>query len=98
MKEALLIKKVKEELKDWICWKPAKVRFYETDIFSVFDLCCWKNSQIKFIQVTTSPHISARRKKIETFMKKYNVGVPRDCEISVWGWNKKKKEFRKVMV
>lgn len=97
-KEAVIRDKVKKALeKDhWITWCPANVKYQETDIWGIFDLVAWHwTNNIKFVQFTTSSNISARRKKIENFLEKNELNTDfEEVEFEVWGWNKKKKEFK----
>jgi len=51
-------------------------------------------SEIKFLQLTTSPNISARRKKIKVFMVENKIPHKIAVDIEIWGWNQKKKEFK----
>ncbi len=78
----------------WTCWYPKKVRFHATDIFGIADLICCRKNKIQLIQLTTSPNVSSRRKKIMSFLKKFKVALP----ISIWSWNSKKKIFKKEKV
>lgn len=96
MNEAYIRKKVVSELENdhWICWWPAKVMFKENDIFGVFDLVCVRGEQLKFIQLTTSPNISARVKKILQFTQPNRISLP----VEVWGYQKKKHQFKKVIL
>jgi hypothetical protein len=97
-KEAVIRKKAVEilESKGFVHWYPAKVRFKQNDIFGIFDLVCWrkKSSDIKFIQLTTCSNLSARRKKIQFFMKENKMPSKVSFGIEIWGWNQKNKEFK----
>jgi hypothetical protein len=99
-KEKLIRKKAIEilEKQNWLIWKAPKVKFIQTDIFGVFDMVCWqkKTSRIKFIQLTTLSNLSARRKKIQGFLKKNEI-YPR-IKIELWGWNGNKKTFKVELI
>lgn len=94
MKEALIRAKVREllEADKWYFWFPVRTKWNSNDIFTIFDAMAIKGTTIRYIQYTTLPNISARKKKIMDFFKLRQVYVP--CEI--WGWNKKKKDFKIV--
>jgi len=94
MKEREIRKKAIKELKElgYICWYPPKVRWKkEGDIFGVFDLVATKENIIRFIQLTTTPNLSARRKKIQNWMRENKI----KWSAEVWAYNKKKKVFKK---
>jgi hypothetical protein len=91
-KESMIRKKAIELLakNKWTHWFAPKVKFHETDIFGIADLICCRKNKIKFIQLTTLPNISFKRKKIINFFKKNKVKLP----IEIWAWNSKKKKFK----
>ena len=95
-KETLIRKKVVEilEKKGWLVWYPAKVKFKQNDVFGIIDLLALKGKRKKNIQLTTLPNISARRKKILNFKKKFNVEI----SVEIWAWNGKKKQFKKETI
>lgn len=97
-KESVIRKKAVEilEKKGFVYWYPAKVRFKQNDIFGVFDLVCWrkKTSDIKFVQLTTCSNLSARRKKIDGFIRTNRIPKKLAVDIEIWGWNNKKREFK----
>jgi len=100
-KESLIRKKAVDILtKDkWVIWWPAKVKFKQNDIFGIFDLACCKKGtgDIKFIQLTTAPNLSARRKKIQFFMAENQIKGPKasfGAEVEIWAWAAKRHEFR----
>lgn len=82
----------------YIVWCPPNVKYAQTDIFGIFDGVAVKKGNNKhtaselllYIQWTTKPNISARRKKILAFFEENFLHIP--CEI--WGWDDKKKEFK----
>lgn len=90
------IKKLEEE--KFIYWYPAKVKYKQNDIFGSFDVICWqkKTGKLKFIQLTTLPNLSTRRKKIQAFLKKNKINSfsIRNIKIEVWAWNALKKIFK----
>ena len=91
-KENLIRKRAIEilEKEKWSCWFAPKVKFHETDIFGIADLICCRKSKIKFIQLTTIPNVSYKRKKIINFLKKHKVALP----IEIWVWSNKRKSFK----
>ena len=100
-KESLIRKKAIEilEKEKWTVWWPAKVKFKQNDIFGAFDvICCKKGAgNLKFIQLTTLPNLSARRKKIKYFLKKNRISGPRTvfkAEVEIWAWAGNRKEFK----
>jgi len=94
--EAKIRKKAIEILTDkkWVCWFPKKVKFHETDIWGIADLICCQKKRVRFIQLTTLPNVSAKRRKILSFCKKNRVEIP----VEIWGWHQKRKEFRRERV
>jgi len=95
-KESLIRKKAVKILQDrgFVCWYAPKVKFHETDIFGVVDLLALRGKQRKNIQLTTLPNVSAKRKKITAFFKKYKVEFP----VEIWAWCSKKKGFKKELI
>jgi len=92
MKEALLRKKATHFLQSqgWVVWFPKKVKFWETDIFGVYDILAAKKNRLRFIQITTLSNLSARRKKIDRFLISNRVKIPSE----VWAYDAKKKYFK----
>jgi len=92
MKEAYLRKKAIQLLQKqgWIVWFPKKVKFQETDIFGCYDLICARGSEIRLIQITTTPNLSARRRKIKNFLDVNQLKLPSE----VWAYSKKIKCFK----
>ena len=82
------------EDKGWIVWFAPKVKYQQTDVFGIIDLLAIKGKRMKKIQLTTLSNISTRRKKIQKFLKKFKI----EMSVQIWGWDKKKKEFRKEKV
>jgi len=95
-KEAVIRKKIIQilEKERWVCWYPKKVKFHETDVFGIVDLLALRGKQRKNVQLTTLPNVSAKRKKITNFLKKYKVEFP----VEIWGWDGKKRKFRKERI
>lgn len=96
MKETAIRQKVKKELQfdGFLVWYPPRTR-WSGDIFTIFDLIAWKKDKMVMIQLTTYSNMSARCRKIRNYCKLYSLDYP---EMWVWGWNAKKKEFRKIKV
>jgi len=84
------------EKQKWLIWWPSRAIFKQNDIFGIFDLICLKKraGDLKFIQLTTLSNLSTRRKKIKNFLKKNRLFKKNPMNIEVWGWNKRKKEFK----
>jgi len=103
-KEAITRKKAIQilERKGWLVWHGPKVKYKQTDIFGTFDLICWKKrvGELKFIQLTTLPNLSTRRKKIKNFLKKnkINTKILPAVEIELWAWNKNNKKFKVELI
>jgi len=95
-KEAVIRKKIIKILEDqgYICWYAPKVKYKTTDVFGIVDLLALRGRQRKNIQLTTLPNLSAKRKKITTFLEKYRVEFP----VEIWAWCQKKKKFKKERV
>ncbi len=97
-KESLIRKKAVGilEKEGFVYWYPAKVKFKQNDIFGVFDLVCWRKrtTNIKFLQLTTLSNLSARKKKIEGFLRKNRFPRKVTVGIEIWGWNQRKKDFK----
>lgn len=98
MKESVIRKKAIAILKEenYLTWYPSPVRWKkEIDIFGVFDIVAVKHMKVpRFIQITTLSNISARKHKIEKIFKKM---LPL-MGIEVWGYDKKKKKFKIVVL
>ena len=94
MKESTLRKKAIDILQkaDWVTWRPPRVKFFETDVFGIFDILAWKLDELRGIQITTLPNKSARIKKIQNFLIKNNLGKALTME--VWAYDIKKKQYR----
>lgn len=86
------------ESERWIYWYPPKVKFKQNDIFGAFDMVCCKKKigTIKFIQLTTVSNLSARRKKIQNFLKENRVAAQKSfaAGVEIWAWNKRHKKFK----
>ena len=95
-KEALIRKKAIQILEKagWITWFASKVKYQQTDVFGIIDLLALRGKERKNIQLTTLPNVSAKRKKIISFLRKFKVQLP----VEIWAWSNKKKEFRKEKV
>lgn len=95
-KEAEIRKKAIQILNKggWITWHPSRARYKQNDIFGIIDLLAVKGKIMKKIQLTTLPNISTKRNKINSFLKKFKV----ELLVEIWGWDKKRKNFRKEKV
>lgn len=95
-KESLIRKRAIEKLRadGWIIWFAPKVKYQQTDVFGIIDLLALKGKRKKNIQLTTPPNVSAKRKKITNFLKKFKVELP----VEIWAWNQKKRKFKKEKV
>ena len=98
MKEAIIRKKAIEILtkENYISWYPSPVRWKkEIDIFGVFDIVAVKHLKVpRFIQITTLSNISARKHKV---LKVFNDVLPL-MSIEIWGYDKKKKIFKVIVL
>ena len=94
--ESVIRKKCLEELEScgWITWYPSKVKFKQNDIFGIIDLLALKGKNKKNIQLTTLSNLSARRKKIISFIEKNKIQIT----VEIWAWNKRDKTFKKVKI
>ena len=81
-----------ERLEKWeyAYWFPPKVKFYQQDIFGVFDLVAAHEADLILVQLTTKSNLSHRRKKIQKFFAENNVRLPL-CYI--WAWDEAGKDF-----
>ncbi len=95
-KESVIRKKVIQLLEDdgWVCWFPPKVKFRESDVFGIIDVLALKGKNKKNIQLTTLPNISAKRKKIRSFLERTKVQLT----VEIWAWDKKRRKFKKEKV
>lgn len=83
MTEKYIFEKLKKYIGDkGVIWKPAKVKFYQNDIFGIFDcVVLMKNGEFLFIQITTKKHVSDRRKKIKKFLEDNSIVAPKNAVI-----------------
>ena len=95
-KEAEIRKKAIRILEagEWVTWYPPKVKYKQTDIFGIIDVLALKGKRKKNIQLTTLPNLSAKRKKITSFLKTFKVELP----VEIWAWDKKKRKFKKEKI
>ena len=97
MKESRLRQKLKEKLGIYgLIWFPAKIKYYENDIFGCFDCIWYVDGRIILIQVTTLTNLSHRRKKILNHFPRGTGGIPKDSYI--YAWNDKLQYFKVVNV
>ena len=82
------------EEKGWISWYAPKVKYKQTDIFGIIDVLALNGKRKKNIQLTTLPNVSAKRKKITNFLKKFKVELP----VEIWAWDGKKRKFKKEKI
>lgn len=99
MKEKIIKKHAVARLKagGWVCWAPAKVRFYENDIFGVFDVICWREQYLTFIQLTSVSNIRTRERKVRRFLEKNKLTIPSAVYVEIWGI-KKDKSFKIIEI
>ena len=85
-KENVIRKKFKAicEENKWAVWFPARVKFYENDIFGIADAIISTPYGIELIQLTTLSNMSARKKKIQKVLETKRI----TCIIEVWGLRK----------
>lgn len=99
MKERDIRKKALEVLTadGYISWWPSPVRWKkEIDIFGVFDIVAVKHLKVpRFIQITSLGNISARKHKV---LKVFGDNLMPLASLEVWGFNKKKKVFKIIVL
>jgi len=95
-KESVIRQKAIQILRDggWIVWFAPKVKYRQTDVFGIIDLLALKGKKKKNIQLTTLPNVSAKRKKILNFLKKFKV----ELAVEIWAWDGRKKAFKEEKV
>lgn len=96
MKESQIFAKAKQELEGagFTVWKPAKVKFAETDIFGIFDLIAVRRGDLPyFIQLTTYSNASKRCRKIMDFFARTGSFISHSY---VWAYQDG--SFRKYVV
>ena len=104
MKEAEIRKKALKilEQEGFVCWWPRKVKFHESDIFGVFDIIAIKKGKgyvSRLVQITTLSNISARVKKVSAWIKENRINTSHPSVFfQVWGYDKKKGQFKKVIL
>ena len=83
MKETVIRKKAIEQLtkEGFYCWFPKKAKFQETDVFGVYDILAVKGKLVRWVQITSLANISARKHKIEAFLRGAKASIPSE----VWG-------------
>jgi hypothetical protein len=93
MKETELRKKAILKLAEFgfVVWFPPVVKYFQRDIFGVFDLIAIKGDLLNFIQITTLPNLSARRKKIQEFFSKNSCFIQRSY---IWAWDENINDFK----
>jgi len=82
---------------NWIYWFPKKQEFLRFDIFGAFDFLALnkKSGVVHFVQITTTPNRSARRKKIQEWIdENWETGEQRG-HFWLWAWDKKEARFKK---
>lgn len=104
MKEKEIRALVESELKNmwgsdfFALYAPPRVRYYQTDIFGVFDIIAIApHSQLPyFIQITTVNHRSERYKKIKDWLRRFDLYKFNSAWL--WCYDKEKMLFRKEVV
>lgn len=92
MKEKEIRQKLKEKLgKYGLLWFPPHVKFYENDIFGVFDCVFYNGMDVYWIQLTTKSHLSHRRKKIAARFTQFTGRPPANSQI--YAWDEKNNNF-----
>ena len=75
-----------------VIWKPPQMRTMRSDIFGCFDFIEYNPAfGYKLVQITTTNHLSERRRKIQDFFNKNNLKMP-NCYI--YAWDKSKGYFK----
>lgn len=66
-------------------WKPAKVKFYQNDIFGIFDcVVIDNNARFSFYQLTTADHKSHRLKKMIEFFEQNLIDIPPQAYLALY--------------
>lgn len=80
-------------------WFAPRVKWQQSDIFSIWDGVAWKGKRFIFFQLTTFENRKARLKKIQEYLEKNEVDLDgRIVRGWVLGWHSKKKEFDVIKV
>lgn len=76
-----------------IVWKAPAFGRMRWDIFGIFDLIVFNriSERFTFIQITTLPNVSARRKKMKKFFEITQCHIPNSI---IWGWSEQNQAFR----
>jgi hypothetical protein len=88
----------KELYNDEVVWHLQKVTRFQTDIFGVFDMIFINRDSglSTYIQITTTPNLAARRRKIVLWLMKHYLFNFRSGW--VWAYNVSKKSWVKELV
>lgn len=75
-----------------VIWKSPSFKHLSWDIFGIYDLVVVTKEpqQVIFIQVTSLPNLSARRKKIQSFFGQHNFGINNSF---IYAWDKRNERF-----
>lgn len=97
MKESELLKKAishyeNKDGKKWVVWKAPAFAQHRWDIFTIYDLVAVsEEGAVHFIQVTTKPNLSARRKKIQAFFIANALIIPHSY---IFAWDNRLEYFK----
>lgn len=97
MTEAKIRKEAIKELEagGYVYWFPPRVKFYQNDIFGVFDFVAIdKFSNLIFVQITSASNMSARFKKVDEFLTRHQIVL----NAQIWGWSYLTGTFNKESV
>ena len=76
----------------WVLWQAPHYKRMRWDIFTIFDVVAVSSKgAVRFIQITTTPNLSARRKKIQRWFDDNRMEVP---DAYIWAWDKKYSVFK----
>jgi len=79
----------------WTYWTPPNIKFYQRDIFGVFDLIALRAQKVRLIQYTTKTHLSHRRNKIKLFFQENAIHI---TFAYVYAYDKKNKKLIKEKI
>lgn len=87
----LAVKQLQSVYRSCAIWKSPSFKHLSWDIFGIYDLVvATTDGQIIFIQVTTTPNLAARRKKMNSFYHVNGFVIPNSY---IWAWDKLKSKF-----
>lgn len=77
------------EIKNFVTWRPAKVRFQSQDILRCFDIIAVSKKEMKLVQVQMERRRAFKRRAID------NLPHPKKISYEIWIWKSKENKFVK---